>query len=170
MENILIIKTRKDIVEHLLNARDFTPLYNGVVNNTISTAKSVQFIAKKTNGNFITSVTIPFERITSINVQKYVAPIIPVLRIGLNTAANTALPVSDAGEGIIVVNNRSYKRVEPGLRKVVSATKRESQTPLQFLTKVVAELNNMNVENGKFFTATLETAGTNHHILITGLN
>lgn len=170
MENILIIEKEVAKVTDILAARDFAPIYNGVASATLANAKSVQFVAKKTNGKLINSVVIPFERITSINLQEFKAPILPVLRIGLNTAANTALPVIEAGEGIIAVNNRSYKRVEPGVRKVVSMTKRESQTALQYLTKVVAELNNMTEEQGKFFTATLETAGTNHHILITALN
>jgi hypothetical protein len=53
MENILIVGSQEATVQDLTAARDYTPLYNGVVNNTLSTAKSVQFIAKKTNGDFL---------------------------------------------------------------------------------------------------------------------
>lgn len=170
MENLLIVAKRQAKVVDLADARDFVPVYNGVANATLANAKSVQFLAKKTNGKIVSSVPIPFEAITSITLQEYKAPVMPVLRIGNNAAASTAIQVTTTGEGIIVVNNRSYSRVGKGLRKSVSRIKTAAQTPLQFLTLLVADLNSMTVEEGKFFTAQLVDLGGNQHITITSLD
>jgi hypothetical protein len=129
--------------------------------------KSVQFITKYSN-KLVNSVAIPRQNLVNINLQLY-NPTQPTIKTIGGTTAATALDIATEGEGTIVLQNLSYNHAIATQTVRVNETKKPSETPLAYLTRVVNSLNTtLNTSPEPFAVASLVTtniAGTAYYCI-----
>jgi hypothetical protein len=177
MENLLVITSigASGVVDATAMegaaVRSLQVMGNGVTHDesTVANVPFIQFGTKLTSGKFRTTALVNRKTIKSITYQPYVAPVLSVDRIGAATAEGT-LACEELKEASITVRNNSYNKTIPTQRVNVSQTRRQGETLVNFLNRVVAELNNVNTQGQKFFTAALVTSSTFYAITITAFD
>ncbi len=184
MENILIGTTVTDLTANTIDdlvAGDLalllhgdlgtTPLLRGseVTNAEIAAARGIQFLLKRADGELESSLIISDRDIINKNYQAYVAGTPGVFKLGDNAAVETALTIPTTGEGTI----RLIDLVEPyqvdNFPAIITATKKSTETVLQYLTKVVAQINADPIAK-LLVVAALETNTGRYQIKLTTLN
>jgi len=147
------------------------PILRGseVTNTELTNAKGIQFILKKADGDFESSLIIPTASLFNKNYQAYVVGVAGVYKLGDNAQAGTELVIPSSGEGTI----RLVDLVEPyqidNFPAIITVTKKTTETVLQYLTRVVATIN-ADPKAKTLVTASLETNTARYQIKLTTLN
>lgn len=178
MENILILSTFDNATTVESFQTDATANQYGVIqtnnnalwNGVAGTLNSrfLQIITKTAEGKLKTSVPVDLDNLIDVSYMDSVAEVLPVYSIGKNIASASAISVATTEVVNIVIQNKSYNRTIDTARVSVSATKKASETVVEFLTRVVAKLNTA-AGQVPFYSASLATSGSNHQINITAL-
>lgn len=168
MENIFVVKQfasitdvadLEDIAEgDLLAIADGKVVVNpATLSSALADKKEVQFFTRTKDGKIKNSVSIP-RRGCSMIVQLPAADS-PLERVIGGGTLLTRLDIPAEGEAYIAVRNSSYNHAINTQKISVSLNKRASETPLQFVTNLVAKLNAaMAMTNVPFATFTLVNA------------
>jgi hypothetical protein len=135
----------------------------------LSDIKEVRFMTKVANGRFKTSVPIARKNITSINRADYSAPQNKVITLG-GVTEPLSFDIPTTGEGNITARNLSYNHTIATQRVNVSVEKLASETPEQYIDRVVAKLNASPGNNPDFFIAEKVVSGAYLGITITTAN
>ena len=176
MENILIAYTVKDTsllltVEDAIDSLTAGELLaigndNIILGSTTLAAglvgvKEVMFVVGLGNGKTKNSVSIPRRNITSYNQQVSTTPQVKQIRVG-GTTAPLALVIPSTGEANILLKNLSYNHGIATQRISYSTMKKATETPEQFVDRVVLEINaTMALQSTPFATASKVIASGN---------
>lgn len=137
-----------------------------VTNTELKNARGVQFIKMRADGEYDASLIIPNKTVRNRNYQPYVAGVAAVFRLGNNAAELTALNIPSEGEATIRIMDLTQSYVTNDFPANISVTKKPTETPAQFLTKVVAAINN-DPKAKLLVTAALATNAGKYHITLT---
>ena len=159
MENILIGSTIPDL--SLKTLADLTPnqigllLYNvdgvtapvavgsEVTNTQLMQARGAQFVKKRADGGFDSSIIIPNKTTNNRNYQAYVAGVPGVVKLGDKAATASALTIPTTGEGFIRLVDLTNTYVTDDFNAAqISVTKKATETAIQYLNRVVIAINN----------------------------
>lgn len=148
-----------------------TPLLRGteVTNAEIAAARAVQFILKRADGELEASFLFGDREITNKNYQAPVSGIAGVYKLGDNAATETALTIPTTGEGTIRLVDLVNPANLDNFPAIITCVKLASETVLQYLTKVVAKINEDPIAK-TIVSATLETNAGKYQIVLSTLN
>ena len=139
-----------------------------VTNTELMASRAVQFI-KKGAFDFEASLVIPTKTTFDRNFQAYVAPVAGVYKLGDNAAVETALTIPAEGEGNIRLVNATVDYQVDSFPANISVTKRSTETPVQYLNRVVAAIN-ADAKAKTLVVAALETNTGRYQIKLTTLD
>lgn len=166
-------KTLKDLTLNQVGLRLYnvdgatTPIEigNEVTTAQIQAAVGIQFI-QKTSTDYKASVVIPNKQVINRNYKAYVAGVAGVVKLGNNAASASSILVPDTGEGTISLIDMTDPYVFGDQPISISITKKLLETPVQYLTRVVAAINN-DPGTSAIVTAALQTATGFYQIQLT---
>lgn len=120
--------------------------------------KEFMFLTRLKDGAFRTSVNIPRTQITNYNVQVATEPVVQVNGLGANVSGE-GLVIPTTGKGQIFIKNLSYNHTVATQRVAYDTEKKSYETPVQFIDRVVLELNAAILLQGNQFV-TVSKVGT----------
>lgn len=161
-----------EIALYLHNADGATPpVLRGseVTNAEVKAARAIQFIVKKADGEINGGLLIPNRTLLNQNYQAYQAGVAAVVKLGNNATTDTSLIIPSTGEGNIRLTNLTDTYEIDNFPANISVTKKSTETPVQYLARVVAAIN-ANPTANLLVTAELETAAAKYQIKLTTKN
>lgn len=119
------------------------PLQRGieVTNAELLSARAIQYV-KKSGTGFEASLLIPNKTTNDRNYQAYVAGVAGVFKLGDNAQSGTDLLFPNPGEGNIRLTDLTNTYKADNFPANISVTKKASESVSQYMTRVVAAINN----------------------------